>query len=1824
MQALEKNSINRRKSNEPLPYRLNKIYNSRGKLRLYFSIWVTISFAFTRITIEAQVPTTFTDLGSIAPEPGLYDISQFSTNGQTDMPDGLNYYTDDGVNHPTIGEPGQTFTTANASAGYFLNSVSIKTGGGTASGVGTAQNYFLHIYTVSGSTATLIATYSATNFSFADGDWLQWSGFSLQLSANTVYAYSFGKASGAVGGWEALENGSGNPYSGGELGLIPPAGGTISFGTSHSYDAVFDLGLVPAGGPTVPVITNNPVSALQTTSATLNGTILYTGGNTPKVAIYYGTNDGGVNAAAWSNNIALGLQSGSFSATITGLKTNTTYYFASWSSNSVGISWATPSKSFTTPIASSPTVTNQPATGIAAVFATLNGQVLNNGNEWPNTTLYYGTIDGGNNPAAWANQISLGKQSGIFSSQVVGLAANTTYYFTTSVSNSAGSAWGGPSKSFTTLAVVRIPVLTYHYDNMRQGQNTNETLLTTSNVNTINFGKLFTYPVDGYVYAQPLIMTNVNIPGRGVRDVVFVATMHDSIYAFDANSNSDTNGGLLWHTNLGISSPSPSTEYGARYHTVGNLDVVPEEGTASTPVIDPASGTIYFDTFTREVVAGVSTNYFHRIHALNIANGIEQPYSPVVVTSTVPGRGVSGNNYTETDNGTSVTFSAVQHMERPAFTLAGGMLYAAYGSHDDTDPYHGWVFGYNATNLVLSTNYVFNTTPNATIAAFGNNAGEGAIWMGGNGLSVDAKTNLYFETGNGSFSANTNGGDYADSFVKLSTTSNRLAVADYFTPYNQLSLQNADNDLGSGGPLLLPDSVGSVAHPHLIIGAGKEGKIYLIDRDNMGRYDGTDGMNGSDTNDIEELPNAIGGVWSSPAYWNNRIYYQGNGDVMKAFIVTNAFIVATPESRSATSYGFPGATPTLSANGTNAGIAWSIQADAYLSSGPAVLHAYNATNLAIELYNSSQNLARDNPGGAVKMVPPVIAGGKVYVGAEYALSVYGPAIFLTPPTISPPGGSFNNSVTVTLAGITSGVSIYYTIDGTTPTASSTLYTGPFNLTNNVLVQAIAIAPGAVNSAMASASFINSSAVGNGTGLTGDYYTNHTSLNPFIALPVLIQTNSTINFNWGTSGPNPVVGATNFTVRWTGTVQPQFSQTYYFYTIADDGVRLFINGQLLINDWNDKTSATTSSNSITLAAQQLYNIELDYYQKTNNASVVLSWSSPSTPLAVIPQTQLYPFVNHPPVVALAAPASPATNFTASASVTLTADAGAAYNPISAVDFYANSTFLGNATNLPYTITVTGLSAGAYPLTAVAVDSSGLSSTSAPVNISVAAASGQPYGLTSNGTVSPFFNMPTTFNGVLPTLLSQTGVFSNTPSMIPTNGLIPYQPNVPLWSDNALKIRYLGVPNNGGVMTPNEQIAFAPTGSWTFPAGTVFVKTFQLNTDTTNPNVMHRLETRLLVRDINGAVYGVTYKWRPDNSDADLLTSSLSENILITNATGISTQTWYYPSPADCLTCHTPVANYVLGINTRQLNGNLTYPATGVTDNQLRTLNRLGLFNPAFNEANITNFEYLSSLTNLTASLQQRSRSYLDANCAQCHQPGGTGITFDARYDTPLAQQNITNYPAAVSLGYDNTKVIAPQDVWRSMIWQRINTTNAIYKMPPLARALIDANAVQVFTDWINSLPGIPALAPPTITPNGGSFIASVNVTLQSSNTNASIYYTLNGSLPTTNSFLYSGSFNLLNNATVSANAFVTNFNNSVAASAQFFLQPLYFTSVSYLTNGQFQLAFSGATGSNYVLQATTNFLTWTPISTNIALTNLFNLTDPDATNFPYRFYRIQQQ
>jgi hypothetical protein len=873
--------------------------------------------------------------------------------------------------------------------------------------------------------------------------------------------------------------------------------------------------------------------------------------------------------------------------------------------------------------------------------------------------------------------------------------------------------------------------------------------------------------------------------------------------------------------------------------------------------------------------------------------------------------------------------------------------------------------------------------------------------------------------------------------------------------------------------LLLPDDAGSAEHPHLIVGGDKASKIYLVDRDNMGRYN-----TANDHQIVQEFNAGLGSFFSTPAYFNHQLYYQGVRGLMKAFTITNGLITPTPSSATKTSFSGAGTTPSVSANGSQNAIVWTIQSDGAARHTPAILHAYNATNLAIELYNSSQLPERDNPGNAVKMTVPTVADGKVFVGAQYALSIFGNGNFLPSPTISPNGGDFINSVVVTLADTESGATIYYTLDGNKPTTNSIRYTGPFVVTTTTNLQAIAIRTGAVNSIVAGAAFVNTAAVGGGSGLLGQFWANTTGTafdDVTFATPATItHTNAVVNFDWSAIGPDPLIGRTNFVTRWTGSLQPQYDDTYEFSVIASGGVRLWINGNLLVNDWTTHSFAVTNHGSTAFKAQQLYNVRLDCFQE-NGGVIQLFWRRPSTDFERIPETQLYSFTNPPPAIVAVNPADD-SSFAGSASVTFGVEAKTLHNAIAEVEFFASGKSLGvlnNSIYAPvYALTTTGLNEGRYTLTAVATDGSGLSSTSAPVNITVTAGSGQPYGMTAREKVAPFLNLPTTYNDSIPPLLSGTGVFSDTASRTPASGSIPYHLNAPMWSDGASESCFLAVPNRGDIITPDQQMRLRSTNSWKFPDGTVFIKNLDLVVDETNPKApRRRLETQILVRDINGAVYGATYKWRADNRDADLVTAGLNEDILITNLTGIGTRTWYYASPADCLTCHTPIAGYVLGVSARQLNGNFTYPATDKTDNQIRTLNRLGLFSPAISETRIADFPKMSALTDLKVPLEDRVRSYLDVNCAECHRPGGVG-NYDARYDTPVADQHIINAPAAVTLGIADARIVMPGDTGHSVLYQRITSTVPTVKMPLLSHNQVDTRAAQVISDWIGSLPANP--------------------------------------------------------------------------------------------------------------------------------------------------------
>jgi hypothetical protein len=562
-------------------------------------------------------------------------------------------------------------------------------------------------------------------------------------------------------------------------------------------------------------------------------------------------------------------------------------------------------------------------------------------------------------------------------------------------------------------------VLTYHNDNASAGQNLTETTLTPSNVNSSTFGKLFSTSVDGQVYAQPLYDPGVNITtgtNQGTHNVVFVATEHDSLYAIDSN-----NGTILWHDSLlhavhgGIVTTVPSSD-------VSSTNISPEYGITATPVIDPSTNILYVEAQTKEV-ASDGTHYIHQLYAVNISDGSFVKSinngKPMLIADSLGDIYVSGPTVHGTGDGSSggtVFFDALRQMDRPGLTEANGNIYLAFASHSDVGPYHGWVLSYNASTLQL--NGVFNTTPNGS---------DGGIWQSGGRLAVDASGNLYFQTGNGTFDTTLNtssgmpvNGDYGDSFVKIAvdpTTSPTnqningwgLKAVDYFTPFDQAFLNTNDDDLGSGGPLLLPDSVGSTAHPQLMAGAGKEGRIYLIDRNNMGHYSPTT------DNVVEETNNfTITGSFDTPAYFNGAIYYVGGpdvgnpSDVGKTFSISKGQMSLTPTSQGPDHYAFPGATPSISANGTSNGIVWA------LDHGTNQLRAYNAaTGFNTELYTSAQ--AANNrdalTGSVVKFSVPTVADGLVFVGTSNALNVYGLFAQSPPPAPPPPAPPSNPTAT---------------------------------------------------------------------------------------------------------------------------------------------------------------------------------------------------------------------------------------------------------------------------------------------------------------------------------------------------------------------------------------------------------------------------------------------------------------------------------------------------------------------------------------------------------------------------------------------------------------------------------------------------------------------------------------------------------------------------------------------------------------------------------------------------------------------------------------------
>jgi len=526
------------------------------------------------------------------------------------------------------------------------------------------------------------------------------------------------------------------------------------------------------------------------------------------------------------------------------------------------------------------------------------------------------------------------------------------------IQGQSGSLSHTATLSLTVAAPTGIDAVTYHYDNSRTGLNPNETILTLANVNSSTFGKLNLLTVDGKVDAEPLYLSAVTISGQ-THNVLYVVTEHDSIYAFDADS-----GTQLWKVSALGNGETTSDDRGCG-------QITPEIGITSTPVIDRHqgnNGTIFIVAMSKDGGGA----YHQRIHALDVTTGAETNGSPTEISGTYPGTGDSSSNG-------KVNFLPGQYAERVGLLLMNQTIYLGWTSHCDIRPYTGWIMGYSESTLQQSQ--IIDLTPNGS---------DGAIWMAGAGLAGDTSGNIYLLDANGTLDPTINAGgfpvsaDYGNAIVKLSTANNSLIVADYFEPYNSIAESNVDTDLGSGGALLLPDLTDSNGVVHqLIVGAGKDKNIYVGDRDSLGKYNPA-----NNSALYQEIPNALpNGVWSMPAYFNNTVYYGGVSDYLRAFSITNAKLGTTPSSESATTFGYPGATPSISSNGTSNGIVWALESTI---GSTAVLHAYNATNLSKELYNSTQAAgSRDGFGTGNKFLTPMIIHGKVYVGTPNGIAVFG-------------------------------------------------------------------------------------------------------------------------------------------------------------------------------------------------------------------------------------------------------------------------------------------------------------------------------------------------------------------------------------------------------------------------------------------------------------------------------------------------------------------------------------------------------------------------------------------------------------------------------------------------------------------------------------------------------------------------------------------------------------------------------------------------------------------------------------------------------------------
>ncbi len=1238
---------------------------------------------------------------------------------------------------------------------------------------------------------------------------------------------------------------------------------------------------------------------------------------------------------------------------------------------------------------------------------------------------------------------------------------------------------------FAAPMLCAVDVLTFHNDNFRSGANTAETALTQINVNAVTFGQLAQIPVDDDVFAQPLYVSGASVSYMGstiTANVLIVATENDSVYCFDADTYTQ-----YWAINLGI--PAPRSQV---IPTDTNYDI--HIGITSTPVIDKSNGIVYVCGMTMDTPSVFS----HTLWALHLTDG-----------------SIANSSVIAYNNPPSV-FVPEKQGQRPALTLdqtnGRNNLYIAFASFSDGMVYCGYLFSYDADVSSLAQKAAFLTCP----AAYTSSGQDGGgIWMSGCGPAIDSNGDILLVTGNGytdAMGAPLPGNNYGEAIVRLDPDT--LTVKDYFSPLDRASLNTYDQDLGVGGLVLLPPQPQGSSVANIVVHDSKEGKLYVEDRDHLGQY------NGTTDNDIQAVP-WFGGslVKATPVTWLDP---SGTLRVFGAAESANPIMSFTLNSSGALNYGpltstnLDGTTAVsltqmaVSSNGNTAGtgILWTMSptvGDAVHFFGPGILRAYNAETLQ-EIYNSGLKPARDTLGYQPKNCAPLVANGKVYCasltnwtsGLSNMVYVYGllpapagltaaitsPAhdidLGFEPATITITGAASSSntltSVSLLLGPISANNVVQTVASPANPCTFS--YTMPNALAGTYVFTVLA---GDSTGSFAVSPSITVTVHGHGSGsIQLDTYTH---LNPGLTDLNALTTNALFpNSPAFTTFPNSAQGPSGngvnyFGSRLVGYFYPPVSGTYTFWISSDDHSQLYLStdatpanmkpianvpgwtNPLVWNQFSNQVSAPIAN----LVAGQPYFIEALYQQGGGGYNLAVAMqpsggafegpiigahlSPPTLPPTISPPGGSY---SGPVTVTLSEPI-PGQDVWYTTDVTMPAPSSG-----SSKSYLATGPFPvpGNATT-----TVNAVSVLVDSTTAPLTPSTFISAaTSATFTTGVT-----PYGVAALPRLSASVLSAIIANP--PVKLSDTGLFSTLSPLVPVAGVLPYNVIAPLWSDGASKERFIALP-------AGSQIAYDPLNEFTYPENTVMIKNFSLTIN----GVLTPLELRLLMLTGPNTGQGITYKWDPDGLDATLMGAGISgypDGLPETEGNPYQ-QTWQYPSRAQCLECHTNNAGFVLGPKARQLNTSFPYPGPGgATDNELRTWNYLQLFSTNIGE-DYSGVPTLSAITNPLPTdpvvIESQARSYLDSNCAQCHRLNGTTDTqWDARINTPLANQGIINGQLLNTYGILGAVVLYPHIQDASMIYLRISAlgTGPPAQMPPLARNVVDPAAVGIIQSWINT-------------------------------------------------------------------------------------------------------------------------------------------------------------